>query len=416
MRKLFLPIALFLVLTVAIPAPALAATPKISSPSYILMDAATGQILLQQSANEKAYPASVTKVATALVVLARLQMDQKITVPKEARVGGSRIFLSTGSQMTVEDALYALMLSSANDAAVTLAVAVSGSVEAFAQEMNKAAQEAGATGTHFVNPHGLPNDNHYTTARDLALVTKQALSIEAFRKVVMTQNRDVRITGDGVRVEKLTNHNRLLWTYEGCTGVKTGFTNQSKHTQIASARRGDREFIAVALGASSAAAVQRDVTSLLTYGFNTYKPKQVVSAGQPFGEVDMVGGKGNAAVVALASLSVLEGEGAPDTTIRIIMQKELKAPVKAGTKVGKAILMQGERSLGQVDLVVKEDVDKAPALPAPVTKTGMMAIPLAAALSILALAITRRAGRRSRRPEDMNWRERREWRRRNGAL
>jgi len=410
--SLYLAILLVVASLISSPAGALAAPPRVSAPNFILIDSSTGQVLIEQASNDKAYPASTTKIATACVVLSRANLADRITVPKEARVGGSNIFLGAGSQISVEDALYALMLSSANDSAVTLAHAVSGSVPAFAQEMNKFAKEAGATDTNFANPHGLPDDNHYTTALDLALVAKAALSNSTFRKIAGTQTREVTITGDGERRETLTNHNRMLWWYDGCTGMKTGFTNQSRQTIVASAMRNGRELIAVALGSSSSTAMWRDAALLLDLGFASFRPKEVVTKGQRLAEAPVIQGRTQVEAGAAASLTFLSGDSVPELVVRPVFDQDLRAPLRAGQKVGVAVVTQRGRELGRVDMVSRQDVAKVSIISSINVNPAFYTLPLAALLSLLALGLSRRAQRRllaqdRTPPRPRLWRERR---------
>ena len=355
---------LVVVLVLALSPGVSAAGPRPSAPQYVLIDASTGQILYESACREKAYPASTTKILTALVVLSKANLSDKLTVPEEARkAGGSQVFLTPGSQMTVEDALYALILSSANDGAIALAHKVSGGIEAFAKEMNEAARSAGATSSNFTNPHGLPDDNHYTTALDLALVSRAALKMAAFGRIAGTQTRQITINGPGtnggsVRKETLTNHNRMLWWYEGCTGMKTGFTQQSLHTMVASAQRGDRELIAVVLGSSSSTFLWRDAAALLDYGFSAFAPKQIIKQGQPLGEVKVSEGKTAATGSSAGSFTILDGDGRPEITLKPTYAERLQAPVKAGQKIGVLSLVQAGREIARLDIVAAQDVER----------------------------------------------------------
>jgi D-alanyl-D-alanine carboxypeptidase (penicillin-binding protein 5/6) len=329
------------------------------------MDASTGQVLYEADCRDRAFPASTTKILTALVVLSNTQLGDMLIVPEEAKkAGGSRVYLTPGSRMSVEDALYALLLSSANDAAVALAHKVSGGVEAFAKQMNEAARDIGATGSNFTNPHGLPDDNHYTTALDLALVSRAALKVAALARITATQTREITmagpVNGSQVRKETLTNHNRMLWWYEGCTGMKTGFTQQSLHTMVASAQRGDRELVAVVLGSASATTMWRDAAALLDYGFSSFAPKTLVKEGQTLGQVEVEKGKTKATGSSARSFTILEGEGRPEITLKPTLDSGLKAPVRAGQKIGVLSLYQAGREIGRVDIVAVEDVEKEP--------------------------------------------------------
>jgi len=379
------------------------AGPRLSASRYVLIDASTGQVLYESDCRERAYPASTTKILTALVVLSNSELNDRLTVPEEAKkAGGSQAYLTPGSQMSVEDALYALMLSSANDAAVALAHKVSGGIEAFAKQMNEAARNVGATGSNFTNPHGLPDDNHYTTALDLALVSRAALKIAAFGRIAATQTREIVINAPGgnggsSRKETLTNHNRMLWWYDGCTGMKTGFTQQSLHTMVASAQRGGRELIAVVLGSGSSTTLWGDAAALLDYGFSRFAPKEIVKPGQSLGEVEVERGKAKAAGSSAAGFTVLDGEDAPEITLKPTFDTGIEAPVKAGQKIGALSLVQAGRELVRIDIVAAQDVERefsaAPLLYGAAVVVGLMLL-----VFIVAGAARRRRLRNSHYP------------------
>lgn len=236
-----------------------------SAKAHVLIEATSGAILAQRHADTRLPMASTTKIMTALVALESLPPDTPVQITG-ASVGieGSSIYLSQGETLTLEDLLYALLLESANDAAVAIAIAVSGSVEAFAEEMNRRATRLGLTDTHFVNPHGLDAESHYTTAYELALITQEALRNPDFRRIVSTQKKIIPLRGtEGVRL--LLNHNRLLRDYEGCIGVKTGFTKHTGRCLVSAADRDGVTLIAVTLGAPDD---WKDHRNLLDYGFS----------------------------------------------------------------------------------------------------------------------------------------------------
>ena len=204
-----------------------AGAPSISARSAILIAAETGEALFEKAADERLPMASTTKIMTALAAIESMPLDTVVTVPAGAvGVEGSSVYLEAGEKLTLEDLLYALLLASANDAATAIALTVSGSVEEFAALMNEKAAALGLSGTHFTNPHGLYDEEHYTTAADLAKLTAYALENEVFAKIVSTYKRTIPLNGDnGVRV--LINHNRLLRMSDDVIGVKTGFTKKA---------------------------------------------------------------------------------------------------------------------------------------------------------------------------------------------
>lgn len=219
-----------------------------SSVSYICIEADGGKVLDESNADARKYPASTTKILTALVVLENVPSDMKFRVPDYAvGVEGSSIYLKRGEVVKVGDLLYGLMLRSGNDAAVALAVATAGTVERFAAMMNERARRAGARNSHFVNPHGLHDNDHYTTARDLALITAEAYRNEDFRRIVSTSSITV---GEGENTRVLYNKNKLLSQVEGANGVKTGYTTKSGKCLVGGAVKDGVQRISVVLGAT----------------------------------------------------------------------------------------------------------------------------------------------------------------------
>lgn len=236
-----------------------------SARAHILMEASTGAVLAQRNPDTRLPMASTTKIMTALVVAETLPLSLQVVIPPEAvGVEGSSVYLIEGETLTVEELLYALLLESANDAAVALACAVSGSVEEFVERMNRRAADMGLSVTHFRNPHGLDADDHYTTARELALISRAALENETICTIVSTQKKIIRLHGDeGVRL--LVNHNRLLRAYDGCIGLKTGYTEKTGRCLVSAAERDGVRLIAVTLGAPDD---WQDHEHLLDYGFS----------------------------------------------------------------------------------------------------------------------------------------------------
>ncbi len=239
----------------------------LSARGAVLIEAASGEVIFGQNENTRLSMASTTKIMTALVAIEQMPLDTEITVTEQTvGVEGSSIYLTAGEVLTLEELLYALLLQSANDAAETIAVAVAGNVPAFAELMNEKARELGLHNTHFQNPHGLDAEGHYTTARELALLTRAALDNDVFRRICSTKRHTIPLHNtDGVRL--LLNHNKLLSSYEGCIGVKTGFTKKTGRCLVSAAERDGVRLIAVTLGAPDD---WRDHTAMLDYGFSLY--------------------------------------------------------------------------------------------------------------------------------------------------
>ena len=267
------------------PAPVL-----LTADAVVLMNSNSGDILFARQPHEHLPPASTTKVLTALVALEKLNLDAKIPVSaKAANVAPSRVGLQPGDRLQAQDLLYGLLLKSGNDAAETLAEAIGGSIEGFAQLMNAKAAELGARDSHFVNPHGLHDREHYTSAYDLALLFRQAMTQPLFAEIVRTHNAELRIESQndpagGWRLVPIHNTNRLLTGYEGALGGKTGFTRAAKNCFVGEASRGGVSLIVAVLGSAGKVAVWRDVKMLLDYGFSRYglaPPMAIVTVAPP---------------------------------------------------------------------------------------------------------------------------------------
>ena len=249
----------------------------ISAKSAVLIDADSGSILYEKNANEPMGMASTTKIMTALTVLWLCSADSVVTVPREAiGIEGSSVYLCEGEQLTVEQLLYALLLSSANDAAVALAIHSAGSVDSFSVQMNRYADLLGIEDTNFTNPHGLYDENHYTTALSLALIAREAMKNELLRKIFSSYKATIPFNGEPDR-RLLVNHNKLLRTYDGAIGVKTGFTKKTGRTLVSAAERDGLTLIAVTLNAPDD---WQDHTSMLNYGFGNYERRVFYRAGE----------------------------------------------------------------------------------------------------------------------------------------
>lgn len=256
---------------------AAARAPSISAGAAILIDASDGTVLYEYNADQKMYPASTTKIMTALVTLdvcreLNLGLDSEVIVPKEAEgVEGSSLYLKAGERLPLEELLYGLMLHSGNDAAVALASCMGGTMELFVEQMNARAAELGCEGTHFVNPHGLYDEHHYTTARDLAVIAREALRNVEFCEVVSaqkwsSQRAEASQNQEVTPVRSFANKNKTVFQYEGGDGVKIGYTQASGRTLVASATRNGVQVIAVVLNDGN---WFEDAYALMDFGFET---------------------------------------------------------------------------------------------------------------------------------------------------
>ena len=296
--------------------------------------------------------ASTTKIMTALIAIERLNPDEKITVPSEATgIEGSSIYLSPGDVISVRDLIYSVLLQSANDAATALAIRISGNIEAFAEVMNQRAAEIGATNTNFENPHGLDSENHYTTAKDLALIASAALKNEIFRKISSTYKYSFTM-GEKNRI--LVNHNKLLTQYDGCIGVKTGYTKKCGRCLVSAAYRDGVTLIAVTLSDPND---WRDHTDLLNVGFSTLEAINVVKEAElPETLTVMMGAKDSAKIVVRDSDKYLVRNKTSDTPeFTVQLPPYLIKSVKSGDVIGRITVKEGNDTR-IIDIIALEDV------------------------------------------------------------
>ena len=237
-----------------------------SSRGAVCIEWTSRKVLYDDGANNKTFPASTTKILTALVVLENLQLSQKISIPRQAvGIEGSSLYLKEGEVLTVEDLLYGMMMRSGNDAATALALAVSGNISDFSRKMNETAKRCGANNSNFVNPHGLHDPEHYSTAYDLALITAEAMKYPSFCNMIMCQKARI---GEGESARVIANKNKMLKMYDGANGVKTGYTKNSGRCLVSSAKRNGMQLIAVVLNHGD---MWGDSMGILDYGFDTYE-------------------------------------------------------------------------------------------------------------------------------------------------
>ena len=324
--------------------------PEISAPVAILADLDSGQVLFERSADERRPIASVTKIVTALLVLERTSPQDVVTVSSAAAGDGrtagiSELGLQTGERIRVDDLLSALLLQSANDAAIALAEHVSGSVEGFVQDMNERVRELGLTDSSFASPNGL-DDRGYSTARDLVAITRAAYAEPGFASVVATRFREIPAP-DGLPPRVVQNRNVLLWLYPDAVGVKTGFTTEAGFCIVATAEREGLRLVAVVLGAPHEAF--SDAAMLLDHGFRAFERREVIAAGEPLGEVRI--GDRDVSVASGGSLVALIPVNA-EVTRRILVDPYAAFPPLPGEVVGAVRVSVPELRIGRVALEV----------------------------------------------------------------
>ena len=314
----------------------------ISAEKAIVLDAATGRALYERNADERSLIASTTKIMTALVVCQHCNVLDRVKIPKEAGgIEGSSMYLQEGEVLTVQELLYGLMLRSGNDAAVALAIYCGGTVEGFAELMNDKARELGLKNTHFVNPNGLDAPDHYSTARDLAVLTQNAMADPIFARTVGAKTVTV-----GERV--MTNHNKLLWQLDGCEGVKTGYTRAAGRILVSSASRQGRRLICVTIHAPDD---WNDHKTLLTQGFDGFSVRELVAEGEVLGYRYVAGGDGTCVPLVAAegfSYALAPGE---EPEIVLSPQYFSYAPVTEGRPEGDAYVLLDGQVVGQIPLI-----------------------------------------------------------------
>ena len=338
--------------------------PTVSAESAVLMDAGHGLVCYEKNADKRLPMASTTKIMTALTALANAEPDRVICIPREAvGVEGSSVYLAEGEKLTLCDLLYALLLQSANDAAAAIAIDIGGNIAGFADLMNAEAEKLGLTDTHFCNPHGLDNEEHYTTARELATVTRAALADPLIRKIVGTVKATIP-QGDNPDARLLVNHNRLLRSYSGAIGVKTGFTKRSGRCLVSAAERNGVTLIAVTLNAPDD---WRDHAAMLDYGFTRYRSVTLCGTGDRACDLPVTGGTVDSVALRYAAdLTVALPIGHAPLNCTIEAPHFLYAPVPPDREVGYAVFtcdLDGDgkqEKIGRVPLVTGEKADRKP--------------------------------------------------------
>lgn len=342
---------LFALLSLVLPAQAL----SLSAQSAVLIDARDGRVLYEKNADTPRPMASTTKIMTAVVALESCDVNEIIEIADEAvGVEGSSIYLQKGERMTLLELLYALLLQSANDAAVAIAVGVGGSVGNFADMMNEKATSLGLTSTHFENPNGLDADGHVTTARELALLTAYALKNPTFAEIVATYKR--KISGPDGTVRLVVNHNKLLNMYDGCVGVKTGFTKKSGRCLVSAACRESLTLVSVTLSAPDD---WRDHTAMLNYGYENYCCEILCDEGGFIEALPVVGGVQDSLLCAncdyvAATLPRDHGE----ITVDVQLPQMIYAPVSAGDIVGHVTYKCDGKVIGETDIKAAYNIEQ----------------------------------------------------------
>lgn len=363
MKKILLIIMSFFVLNLSVLAEEDFAP---SAKSAILVDNLSGKVLYEKNADEKLAPASMTKLASMLIVMeaidnGNLKLEDKVTISEEAaNMGGSQVFLQAGEVYTVHDLLKSVAIASGNDAVVALAEKVVGSVSGFVDMINKRLKELGATNTNFVNPHGLDAEGHYSTARDMSIIARELLRHEKILEYTSIYEEYLE-KNDGSRIW-LVNTNRLVRFYDGVDGLKTGFTKTAGYCLTATAKKNNFRLISVVMGEDTTENRSSDTVKMLNYGFNTFKINIIKKKGESLGKVRVEKGKQDFAnIVLLNDATEILKNTDPVSEYKFNLKVDkIKAPLKIGDIVGSAEIIDNDGNIvDEVDVTIDKEIKKA---------------------------------------------------------
>ena len=323
----------------------------LSAEKAVVLDAQTGRVLYSKDQVARSLIASTTKIMTALVICEQCNVLDRMRIPKQAvGIEGSSMYLKEGEILTIQELLYGLMLQSGNDAAVALAIYCGGTVEGFAELMNDKAYQLGLKNTHFVNPHGLDAPDHYSTAADLGVLAAYAMSNPIFSMTVSAKSVKV-----GQRL--LSNHNKLLWQYEGADGVKTGYTKKAGRILVSSATRSGRRLTAVTINAPDD---WNDHKRLLDDGFANFHMETIIKKGEVLGYIQIAGGTSGYTELIAAEDFMYPLSADEKTSLVISEPGFVYAPVVAGTSAGKVYICTDGAVLGSCPVIYGQTVEQAP--------------------------------------------------------
>ncbi|SFE32274.1 D-alanyl-D-alanine carboxypeptidase family protein [Alteribacillus iranensis] len=340
--------------------------PAEGSVSAYIMEADTGDVLYKKNENEVLPPASMTKIMTMLLVMEAIEEDaislqEEVTASeKAASMGGSQIFLEEGEQMTVDELLKGVAIASGNDASVALAEHIAGSEEKFVKQMNEKAKELGLEHTKFQNTTGLPAEDHYTTAKDLAVMSQSLLKHEKILEYTSVYEDYLRKGTD--KEFWLVNTNRLVKHYDGVDGIKTGFTKEAKYNLTATAKKNDMRVITVLMGAETPKERNKQTAELLDYSFQNFEYHLLGEKGTEIDEIAVEKGKQKKAGVMLeenAAVVLPKGKNMEEVKEKIILSEKIQAPAEQHTPAGKIEYYDGEKKIAEQSLVLTEDIDSA---------------------------------------------------------
>ncbi|KGX85981.1 D-alanyl-D-alanine carboxypeptidase family protein [Pontibacillus litoralis] len=334
--------------------------------SAILLERDTGSVLYEKNADEKLPPASMTKIMTLILIMEALDkgtltLEEKVRASENAAsMGGSQIFLEAGEEMTVEELLKGVAIASGNDASVALAERIAGSEEAFVEEMNKKSEQLGLTNTKFQNTTGLPAEDHYSTAEDMAIMAKELLKYEHVTNYTSIYEDYLR---KGTEDEFwLVNTNKLVKFYPGVDGLKTGYTKEAQYCLTATANKDDMRVIAVVMGAESPKKRNESIMAMLDYAYNTYETESLYKRHEVVDQWHNIRAKQqHMDVVTNESVSILKrkGEQVEDVQSELMYNDNVKLPLKKGQEIGVLKVTSKGEELSEATLTLKKDVEEA---------------------------------------------------------
>ncbi|WP_077368037.1 D-alanyl-D-alanine carboxypeptidase family protein [Anaerosalibacter sp. Marseille-P3206] len=379
----------------------------------ILIDGDTGQILYEKNSHMKLYPASTTKIMTGILAIELGNLDDIVTIDKDIinATDGTHIALDYDEQMSLKNLVYALLIESANDAAAAIAKNISGSIDEFATLMNKKATEMGALDTHFTNPSGLPDENHVTTAYDLAMIAKYAMNNETFRNIVKQYSYTIPPTNKKSESRYICNHNKLLFSkkkiqvdgkiipikYEWADGIKNGYTQVADQCLVSSATKGNRKLICVVLK-SHGSDIYVDTHKLLNYGFNEFEKTQLSFKNEFIDNIDIQNGSIplTTGIIGDSLYTIVPKNNLNKIEKKINIQENIEAPIEKGQVLGNIEYTLDGKLLGQADIISTMEITKVEVKSKLLSKWWVIIIVLIIILFKIS-EIVRKSKRRKRR-------------------
>lgn len=324
---------------------------RTSARSAALYEPETKKFVYEKNSRERLGMASTTKIMTALIALENLSPNEPVEIDKRAvGIEGSSVYLAEGEIMTAVDLVYSLLLQSANDAAAALAYRIAGTIEDFAHLMNEKAREIGLYDTNFTNPHGLDGKEHYTTARDLAVLSAEALSNTDFLNIASTRTKKIQTN---LKDRTLVNHNKMLASYKGCIGVKTGYTKKCGRCLVSAAERDGLRLISVTINAPDD---WRDHTKMLDYGYSTLEARYLCAPFDYSFSLPVLNTKEKVLVTNTEGLKIICKKSDRKVTEKIELSRYFTPPISKGDKLGSVVFTIGGKTVGRVDLVAENGI------------------------------------------------------------